>query len=142
MTHLSATNVKNIHYPKKDTLNCQTETLCLNLGTKLPWTLCPWEVKVRNRLVTFNTSTVIDTTTNLVKTTRVDNKKCAHVTNKLRQCWISRYPPPQRIVHDDGGKFTGHEFKHMCRAFGGLKAPQSTAKNQYRMQFVKECTKQ
>ena len=74
LTHLSATNVKNIHYPKKDTLNCQTETLCLNLGTKLPWTLCPWEVKVRNRLVTFNTLIVTDTTTNLVKITRVDNK--------------------------------------------------------------------
>ena len=88
----------------------------------------PWEVKVRNRLLTFNALTVIDTTTNLVKITRVDTKTCANVTNKLRQCWLSRYPHPQRIVHDGGGEFTGHGFKELCRAFGGLKDPQSTAK--------------
>ena len=35
----------------------------------------------------------------------------------------------QRIVHNGGGEFTGHEFKEICRAFGGLKDPQSTANN-------------
>ena len=79
--------------------------------------------------MTFNALTVIDTTTNLVEITCVDNKTCAHVTDKLRQCWLSRYPRPQRIVHDGGGEFTGHEFKSLCKAFGGLKDPQSTAKN-------------
>ena len=38
-------------------------------------------------------------------------------------------PAPQRIVHDGGGEFIGHEFKTLCAAFGGLKDPQSTAKN-------------
>ena len=89
----------------------------------------PWEVKVRNRLVTFDTLTVIDMTTNLVEGTRVDTKTCANVTNKLRQCWLSRYPCPQHIVHDGSREFTGHEFKELCGAFGGLKDPQSTAKN-------------
>ena len=83
----------------------------------------PWEVKVRNRLVTCNALTVIDTTTNLVKITHVDNKTCAHVTNKLCQCWLSRYPRPQRIVHDGGGEFTGNEFRELCRSFDGLKIP-------------------
>ena len=58
----------------------------------------PFEVKERNRLMTFNALTMIDATTNLVKITRVDNKTCAHVTNKLRQCWLSRYPRSQCIV--------------------------------------------
>ena len=71
----------------------------------------PWEVKVKSRLVTFDALTVIDTATNLVKISRVDNKTCAHVTNKLKQCWLSRYPRPQRIVHDEGGEFTGREFR-------------------------------
>ena len=64
--------------------------------------------------------------TYLVKITWVDNKTCAHVTNKLRHCWLSRYSRPQRIVHDGDGEFTGHEFKDtdiMCQAFGGLKTP-------------------
>ena len=76
----------------------------------------------------FNTLTLIDTTTTLVQTTRVDNKTCSHVTNKLRQYWLSRYPHPQRIVHNGGGQFTGHQFKDMCQAFGGLKVFKSTAK--------------
>ena len=95
------------------------------------WTsyICPWEAKVRNRLVTSNALTVIDTTTHLVEITRIDDKTRAHVTNTLRQCWLSRYPCPQHIVHDGSREFTGHEFKELCGAFGGLKDPQSTAKN-------------
>lgn len=89
----------------------------------------PWELTTRNRLVTFSALTRIDTTTNLVKIVRIENKTCTHVTNKFRQCWLLRYPRPQRIVHDGGGKFTGHEFKTMCTDCGELKDPQSMAKN-------------
>ena len=89
----------------------------------------PWKVKIRNKVVTFNALTAIDTASNLVEIIRVDNKTCRHVTDKLRQCWLSRHPCPQRIVHDGGGEFVGHEFKELCRAFGDISDPQSTAKN-------------
>ena len=46
----------------------------------------PWEVKAKKQLVTFNSPTLIDTTTTLVKITHVDDKTCVHVTDKLRQC--------------------------------------------------------
>ena len=32
-------------------------------------------------------------------------------------------------MHDGGGEFVGHEFKELCRAFGDISEPQSTAKN-------------
>lgn len=89
----------------------------------------PWEIKIRNRSVTFSALTIIDTTTNLVEMVRIENKTRAYITNKFRQCWLSRYPRPQRTVHDGGGEFTGHKFKTMCTNFGELKDPQSTAKN-------------
>ena len=100
-----------------------------------------WEGKVRKISMTLNALTVIDATTNLVKITRIDDKTCAYVTNKLRQCWRPRYSRPQHIVHDGGGEFTGHEFKNLCQVFGRLKDPQSTAKTYSQMQFVKECTR-
>ena len=77
----------------------------------------PWEIKAKNRPVQFNALRTIDTTTNLVKTTRVDNKTCAHITHKFRQCWFSRYPRLQCIVYDGGGELTGQEFKELCQAF-------------------------
>ena len=64
----------------------------------------PWEIKVKSRLVTFNALTVIDTATNLVEISRVDNNTCAHKTNKLKQCWLFRYSCLHRTVHDGEGK--------------------------------------
>ena len=46
---------------------------------------------------------------------RVDKKTCDYVTNKLRQYRLSRYPRPQRIVHNGGGEFTHHEYKNVLR---------------------------
>jgi hypothetical protein len=92
--------------------------------------------------VTFNALTTIDTATNLVEIIRVDNKTCRHVTDKLRQYWLSRYPHPQRIVHDGRGEFVGHKFKEFCRTFGDIGDPQSTAKTCSQIQFVNECIRQ
>ena len=86
-----------------------------------------WEFKVRNRLVTFNALTVIDTTTHLVKITRVD-KNMRPCDQEIMTMLALTLPTPSTHFHDGGGGFTGHEFKELCRAFRGLKDPQSTAK--------------
>ena len=44
----------------------------------------PWEIKGKNRLVTFNTLTILDTMNNLVKITYVDNKTCVRAINIYR----------------------------------------------------------
>ena len=104
LTRLNATIIKNTNYPEKGYALLPDRDIVSQSWDKIAVDFIgPWEVKVMNRLVTFNALTVIDTMTNLVKITCVDNKTCAHATNKLRQCWLSRYPRPQRIVHDGSG---------------------------------------
>lgn len=99
-----------------------------------PWTevavdlIGPWEVKVNGRIVVFNALTSIDTASNLVELTRIDNKTSEHVTRKFEQSWLARYPLPTRCVHDMGGEFTGSEFQQLLARLH-LKDAQSTSKN-------------
>jgi hypothetical protein len=52
---------------------------------------------------------------------------------KYAQCWLSRYPWPQRCVHDPGTEFTGPEFQTLlenCRikdVYTSAKNPQANA---------------
>ena len=90
-------------------------------------------VQVRGNPYEFDALTVIDTVTNLVELIRVDDKTSGNVARKYAQCWLSRYPWPQRCVHDPGGEFTGIEFQtllencHIKDACTSAKNPQSNA---------------
>ena len=42
--------------------------------------------------------------------------------------WLCRYPRPVKVVHDNGGEFTGFEFQEMCTIYG-VKAVPTTVKN-------------
>jgi hypothetical protein len=66
----------------------------------------PWTVQVRRRPYKFKVLTVIDTVTNLVKLIRIEKKILDHITQKFAQYWLTRYPWPQRCIHDPGGEFT------------------------------------
>jgi hypothetical protein len=67
------------------------------------------------------------------------------IEREYAQGWLSRYPWPQRCVHDPGGEFVGVEFQtllqdsHIREVCTSAKNPQS---NPNLMQFAKECTKQ
>ncbi len=80
-----------------------------------------------------NILTVIDTVTNLVEIVRIDGKDSDHITRKFAQCWLTRYPWPQRCIHDPGGEFTGPEFQillqncHIRDVCTTAKNPQSNA---------------
>jgi hypothetical protein len=78
----------------------------------------PWEIVFRGETLEFNALTVIDTVTNLVELVRIRNKTSQHIASKFAQCWLSRYPWPQRCVHDQGGEFVGLQFQKLledCR---------------------------
>jgi hypothetical protein len=81
----------------------------------------------------FSALTAIDTVTNLVELIRVDDKNSETIARKYAQCWLSRYPWPQRCVHDPGGEFTGPEFQtllencHIKDVCTSAKNPQSNA---------------
>ena len=85
-------------------------------------------LKVHGKNIEFNALTCIDTASNLVKLTRIDNKTANHIRNKFVQSWLSRYPRPMRCVHDKGGEFIGSEFQWLLNMFS-VKDVQSTAKN-------------
>jgi len=93
----------------------------------------PWIVQVRGNPHEFDALTIIDTVTNLVELVRVDTKASEHIARKYAQCWLSRYPWPQRCVHDPGGEFTGIEFQtllencHIRDVCTSAKNPQSNA---------------
>ncbi len=63
----------------------------------------------------FDTLTAIDTVTNLVEIVQIYSKDSDHIARKFAQCWLTRYPWPQRCIHDPGGEFTGPEFQTLLQ---------------------------
>ena len=84
-----------------------------------PWTevavdlIGPWTIVISNTEYEFNALTSIDTTINSLEMSRVDEKTASHIRDKFEQYWLSRYPWPERCVHDNGGEFTGFEFQQL-----------------------------
>ncbi len=93
----------------------------------------PWTVQVHGNPYKFEALSVIDTVTNLVELIRIDDKRSKTVARKFAQCWLTRYPWPQRCVHDPGTEFTGPEFQmllqncHIRDVCTTAKNPQSNA---------------
>ncbi len=92
-----------------------------------------WVVQVRSNPYEFDALTVIDTVTNLAELIRLDKNTSDIVERKYAQCWLSRYPWPQRCVHDPGGEFIGIKFQtllqdcHIRDVCTSAKNPQSNA---------------
>lgn len=59
----------------------------------------------------FNALTCIDSVTNLVELIHIDNKMSRHVAQQFENVWLSRYPRPNRCIHDRSGEFIGEEFQ-------------------------------
>jgi hypothetical protein len=59
------------------------------------------------------------------------NKSATSIQDLFHNTWLARYPRPQFIVFDIGGKFK-REFKQMCvQDIYGIKAKPNTSHNQY-----------
>lgn len=100
----------------------------------LPWQdvavdlIGPWKLNIQNQVHSFYALTIIDMVTNLVEVVRIDNKTAAHVGLHFENTWLSRYPRPVRVIHDQGGEFTGYHFQEMLRRHGIDDRP-TTSKN-------------
>ena len=88
----------------------------------------PWIVQVREKPYEFDALTVIDTVTSLVELIRINDKSSETVARAYAQCWLSRYPWPQRCIHDPGGEFTGVEFQTLLQSCH-IKDVSTSAKN-------------
>ena len=71
----------------------------------------PWKVKVNEQDIYFNALTCIDPVTNLVEMIRLENKTSNHVAQQFENCWLNRYPRPNKCIHDKGGEFIGPKFQ-------------------------------
>ncbi len=84
----------------------------------LPWHevhvdfIGPWNVRVNGQAMKFDALTCIDPVTNLVEIVRLRGRKnAANAARLFANHWLSRYPRPAKIVHDNGPEFNGHDFQ-------------------------------
>ena len=95
----------------------------------LPWNevaidlIGPWRIDINGQEIEFNALTCIDPVTNLVEIIRIENKTAVHVAQQFENCWLSRYPRPNRCIHDNGGEFIGEEFQRKLQQHGITDAP-------------------
>jgi hypothetical protein len=69
-----------------------------------------------------------DIVTYLVEVVCIRNKTAAHVAMQFGNTWLSRYPRPQNVIHDQGGEFTGTNF-YMGLRVHNINDTTTTAKN-------------
>ena len=48
----------------------------------------------------------------------IDNKKSESIVTLFGNEWLSRYPRPRRVVHDNGNEFVGYEFQELLDNYG------------------------
>jgi hypothetical protein len=88
----------------------------------------PWTLQVQDQQHQFRALTCIDPVTNLTELIRIESKESLHVSQLFANCWLSRYPRPNRCVHDNGGEFTGFPFQELLRQHH-IKDVPTTVKN-------------
>lgn len=88
----------------------------------------------------FYALTIMDTVTNLVELIRLDNCEAEHTRMKLIHAWFSRYPWPQRVVHDPGSQFIAEVFKDLLARLSI--SAEGTTRMRKATQSANECTRQ
>lgn len=74
----------------------------------------PGTVKTTDgKLLKFNALTCVDPVTNLVELVRIENNTSDHVSRKLNNTWLSRYPMLVKCVYDNISEFIGREFREV-----------------------------
>ena len=58
----------------------------------------------------------------------IDNTRSGSIATLFGNEWLSRYPRPRRVVHDNGGEFVGYKFQELLDNYGILSVP-ITVKN-------------
>ena len=93
----------------------------------------PWEIVVNGNICEFKALTCIDPVTNIVELIQITNKTMGHVAEQFENSWLSRYPRPNRCVHDNGKEFIGSDFIRLLAQMGikdvctAVRNPQSNA---------------
>ena len=78
--------------------------------------------------MTVNALTCIDPVTNLLEIYRQKDKTSAESSRLFHNNWLSRYPRPEKCVHDRGPEFVGHDFQFPLMD-AGIRPALSSARN-------------
>ena len=86
----------------------------------------PWKIELPMGTLIVKALTIIDTTSTLSEATRVENATSGHTAMQFENTWLSRYPRPLRVIHDQGSEFVGAAFQNMLLTNGIRPVPIST----------------
>ena len=92
----------------------------------------PWKIKVGGtrrsaKVYEFSALTCIDRVSGFPDGCRIDRKTAPYVAEKFKQCWLSRYPRPCFVGHDNGGEFLA-EFRELLDDYAITDVP-TTSRN-------------
>ena len=89
----------------------------------------PWVIELRGgRDYSLRTLTSIDITTNLLEIEPIVTQTAAECARAFENGWLSRYPRPLRVIHDQGSEFMGSAFQDLLRQ-ARIKSVPTTARN-------------
>ena len=89
----------------------------------------PWNVELRGgHDYNIRALTTIDVTTNLLEIEPIPMQTSAECARAFENRWLSRYPCPMRVIHDQGSEFMGSPFQDLLR-HAGIKSVPTTARN-------------
>ena len=80
--------------------------------------ISPWEIVVNGNICEFRAFTCIDPVANIVELIQLTNKTRKHVAEPFENSWLSRYPRPNRCVHDNITEFIGSDFVRLLAQIG------------------------
>ena len=104
------------HFPSRHANLIPWEDVIANL-------IGPWKVKINEQEIFFNALTCIDPVTNLVEMIRIDSKTSRHNRQQFENCWLNRYPHPNKYIHDKGREFIGWEFQEILETTNIIDSP-------------------
>ena len=81
------------------------------------------------QILEFKILTSIDPITNIAELIQIENKTRKHVSEQFENSWLSKYPRPNRCIHDNRGEFLGYECQELLGRMGVQSVP-TTLKNQ------------
>ena len=86
----------------------------------------PWTITLPNgESMQVHALTILDTTSTLSECIGISNKTSQHIAMLFVNHWLSRYPCPLQVIHDQETEFMGMDFQSMLVAYGVKSVPMS-----------------
>ena len=84
----------------------------------------PWVIELRGgKEIKILALTTIDIATNLLEIEHLSTKTSLECAHGFDNGWLSRYPRPLHVIHDNGPEFVGRDFQHLLHRAGITSKP-------------------